>query len=112
MPRLGYPLFSSLSELGSHPRGLGHLNVALQMDRSDGRFDLSGGHVHRAYWMSIAYELFALIVDPVARIAGLEVWVKWMDSDGLTLTRSTGDLRVEAKDRYNRSIDRASHDRP
>jgi hypothetical protein len=105
MPEPGYPLFSSLSELGSHPPGLGHLHFALQTEDRQVRIDLGAGHVHRAYWLALAYELFALIVVPVAVVVGPDTWREWMESEGLALKRATEDLRFEAKDRFHRVSD-------
>lgn len=93
----GYVVFSSLSEIGSHP-GLLQILVFYQ-DRRSRRIDvnLAGSHDERAAWLGAAYDFFGRSCDEIGKRFG---WEEWLRETAVPLVREATPLMAEAKARW------------
>jgi hypothetical protein len=61
----------------------------------DARF--AGAFPDRAYWASVAYEIFAHTCDEVGRLRG---WDSWLDTDVVALADAASPFLAEAGARW------------
>jgi hypothetical protein len=93
----GYVLFSSLSEIGSHPGFLQML--VFHQDRATRSIDVNftGQPGERAAWMNGAIDLFGRACDEIATWFGQEEWVSFTMGP---IARDYAPLMMEAKARW------------
>lgn len=91
----GYVVFSTLSEIGSHP-GFFHL-IVFHQDRKTRVIDvnLTGQPAERAAWIASAFEFFGNTTE--GKFCG---WDRWLQSEVVPIVRRTTPLMREARDKW------------
>jgi hypothetical protein len=95
----GYILFSTLSEIGSHP-GLAQMLVFHQDPGTRMiNVDLTGQPVERAFWSSAAFDFFARTCDEIGKFFG---WDDWLRGTVMPIVLDAAPLMTDAKVRWEK----------
>lgn len=92
-PTSGYPTFSMLSELGSHPGTAGNTLFSLRPVSPTIRYDLQGALVDRAFWTATAIVHLWQTCETVSDALD---WDDWLTSEAKPVFESTRRLMEEA----------------
>jgi hypothetical protein len=71
----GYPVFSMLSEMGSHPSLVGLTFFALEPNNPEIAYTFGGAHMHRAFWAGQAFVQLWQTCEVVALALGWDEWL-------------------------------------
>jgi hypothetical protein len=95
----GYVLFSTLSEIGSHP-GLAQ-TLLFHQDRETRMInvDLTGQPGERALWIGVAFDFFGRTCDEVGKFLG---WGDWLRDTVMPIVLDAAPLMTEAKTRWEK----------
>jgi hypothetical protein len=74
-PKSGYPMFSLLSELGSHPGAAGNTLFSVRPDTRKISYDMSGSWVARAFFVSVGVVYLCHTCEVVGKVLGWDDWV-------------------------------------
>jgi hypothetical protein len=93
----GYVVFSTMSEIGSHP---GLLQILIfHQDRTSKliQVDVGGQHGERAAWVNGAFDLFGRTCDRIGQTFG---WDEWLQDTVMPIVKEAVPLMKEAGDRW------------
>jgi hypothetical protein len=91
------PRFDMLSELGSHPGITGLTLFVAEPGRSNLEYDVQGGLVQRAFWITVAIWHLWEACEAISR--GMD-WTDWLSTELLPRYEASGPFIEEAIRRH------------